>query len=1229
MTGADMQLGRAQWMQSAASAALVIGVSVSTATLAQAACSPNAVDATTPAPGTTVTCVGNTVDQNGVAAGYGTGDQTGITINIGANATVEGHTQTGIRVGDAVINNSVFSAILGWTNGLVATTGSLTITNDGSISTDTGLQGGTAITAATGVTLTNRAAGTISGQVSGVASTSGAISVDNAGSITAGSGAGIVASGGAVNVTNRGTIISTRGTGISASTNVTLINQAGGSISGAANGVVSGGAITVDNAGSISATGNATIPAVTAASAIDASTDVTVINRAGGVISGGTRGILSQGGNITIDNAGSITSAGATTVSAAFGSATIINRAGASISGTVGAFNSSDTYNAGSIGGINGPNAKVVNTETGTIGSIAAFGVSDISNFGAITGSVAAGGILVNHVGANISAVGVGTAVTAVDLSITNSGTITGGTGIFAVTRGLQLVNNAGASISGLGYGIVGDATSTGVSISNAGTISGVAGAMLLNNGNNTITNLAGGTISGGSGSQAAIVFTGAGNAVANLAGGSITGGTYGVLSFSDLSIANSGTISAATAPGAGLATGGALQLVNNAGASISGPDYGIVAGGNSSIVNAGSISGATAAIQFAAGGNTLTLLPGSVISGNVLGFGSDTFQLGGIGAATFDLSQLGAAAQYRGFSTFNKIDSSIWTLTGASTYAGPVTVTGGTLAVNGNLASASLLTLNAGATLGGNGTLGAIAINGGTLAPGNSIGTLTVASLTMTAASTYMVEVSGASSDRTVVTGTAAIAGKVSVNPLTRLTSTTTYTIINAGTLTGTFDSTSLTNNFGRNARLSYAGNNVFLTLDPGLLSPILPGNASVNNRNVAKGIDNALEGGAIMPAPFNGLFLLGGNNLLNALTQISGETSTGSQQTTFDAMTQFMGVLSDPFIAGRGGPVPTLFAYADENDALAYAPNGRKRTRTERDAFAMFTKTLPVPYEARWNVWAAGFGGSRTTDGNAALGSNRTTGNIAGAAVGADYWFSPSTVAGFALAGGGTSFSVANGGSGHSDLFQAGAFVRHSIASSYITATAAYGWQDISTDRLITAVGTERLRANFNANAFSGRIEGGNRWLVPELGGVGLTPYAALQATAFHLPAYSESSLNGAGGFALNYSAETATAARTEVGLRGDKSWAMAEGLLTLRGRTAWAHDYNPDRNVSAVFQSLPGSTFIVNGARAARNAALTSASAEMSFNSGWSVAATFDGEFSDVSRSYAGKGVVRYAW
>ena len=37
----------------------------------------------------------------------------------------------------------------------------------------------------------------------------------------------------------------------------------------------------------------------------------------------------------------------------------------------------------------------------------------------------------------------------------------------------------------------------------------------------------------------------------------------------------------------------------------------------------------------------------------------------------------------------------------------------------------------------------------------------------------------------------------------------------------------------------------------------------------------------------------------------------------------------------------------------------------------------------------------------------------------------------------------------------------------------------------------------------------------------------------------------------------------------------------------------------------------------------------SAEMKWLNGWSAAATFEGEFSSVTTSYAGKGVVRYAW
>jgi uncharacterized protein with beta-barrel porin domain len=303
--------------------------------------------------------------------------------------------------------------------------------------------------------------------------------------------------------------------------------------------------------------------------------------------------------------------------------------------------------------------------------------------------------------------------------------------------------------------------------------------------------------------------------------------------------------------------------------------------------------------------------------------------------------------------------------------------------------------------------------------------------------------------------------------------------------------------------------------------------------------------------------------------------------------------------------------------------------RSQSERDAYAAVYRNAPAmasPFIPGWNVWAAGFGGSQTTNGNFALQSNTETSRAYGTAVGADYRFAPNTVAGFALAGGGTGFNVNGFGTGRSDLFQAGAFVRHTVGPAYITAALAYGWQELTTDRTVTIAGIDQLRARFNANAFSGRVEDGYRFTTPWMG---VTPYAAGQFTTFILPAYTESTISGANTFALAYAAKSVTAPRSEVGIRLDNSWAMPDGIFTLRSRFAWAHDYNTDRSVGATFQTLPGASFVVNGAAPARDSALTTASAETKWFNGLSLAATFEGEFSGVTRSYAGKGVVRYAW
>src|SRR5262249_42219672 len=132
--------------------------------------------------------------------------------------------------------------------------------------------------------------------------------------------------------------------------------------------------------------------------------------------------------------------------------------------------------------------------------------------------------------------------------------------------------------------------------------------------------------------------------------------------------------------------------IENDKGGTISGlngiffrdPDTGNPAFAASTVFNDGTISGSGAtptAIHFSTGstGNTLTLGTDSVINGNVLGAGSDILQLGGTGSASFNVSNIGA--QYQGFSTFNKIDVSTWTLTGTGTQAW--TVDHGTLQVD------------------------------------------------------------------------------------------------------------------------------------------------------------------------------------------------------------------------------------------------------------------------------------------------------------------------------------------------------------------------------------------------------------------------------------------------------------------------------------------------------------------------------------------------------------------
>jgi uncharacterized protein with beta-barrel porin domain len=613
-----------------------------------------------------------------------------------------------------------------------------------------------------------------------------------------------------------------------------------------------------------------------------------------------------------------------------------------------------------------------------------------------------------------------------------------------------------------------------------------------------------------------------------------------------------------------------------------------------------GNGGGTSAAAAGGAGGN------GSGVDGAGGGGGAGT--TGGKGG---DGGGTGGAGGNGGTST--------WTLTGTNSAVMPWTVNAGTLIVNGSIAN-SAVTVNSGGTLAGTGTVGNTQINGGGIfAPGNSPGTITVAgNLAFASGALYLVQVTPTTASSTNVSGTATLTG-ASVQTVFAPGSYVTrqYTILHSGGLVGTFNGVSGNVPAGFTESLSYTATDVILNLSANLGAL---GCFTVNQCNVANALNAFFNNGGALPANFLPIFNLTGANLANALTLLSGEAATGAQQGAFQLTNQFLGIMLDPFVDGRSG--------VGGGGAIGFAPARAELPDDIALAYAKILKEPPKPqsFERPWSVWGAGYGGSNRTSGDpAVVGSHDLSAATAGGAAGLDYRLAPGTVVGFALAGAGTNWGLAQGlGGGKSDAFQAGVYGTARSGPAYLAAALAYTNHWMSTDRF--AFAGDHLSASFNAQSFGGRVEGGYRFAT--IYG-GLTPYAAIQAQNFHTPSYSEADLTS-GGFALGFNSRNATDTRSELGGRFDHLLLLnPEAALTLRTRVAWAHDWISDPSLAALFQTLPGASFVVNGATPAKNSALTSAGAELRLANGVVLLAKFDGEFASHSSTYAGTGTVRYTW
>lgn len=127
----------------------------------------------------------------------------------------------------------------------------------------------------------------------------------------------------------------------------------------------------------------------------------------------------------------------------------------------------------------------------------------------------------------------------------------------------------------------------------------------------------------------------------------------------------------------------------------------------------------------------------------------------------------IGLTNQGSNATSLTKSGVGTWVISGNSSYTGATSVTAGTLVVNGNI-STSITTVSGG-TLGGSGTVGATVIqSGGTLAPGNSIGTLNFSNtLSLAGISDFEIDPLlglGLNADRANVTGAITYGGTLNV---------------------------------------------------------------------------------------------------------------------------------------------------------------------------------------------------------------------------------------------------------------------------------------------------------------------------------------------------------------------------------------------------------------------------------------------------------------------------------
>jgi len=948
--------------------------------------------------------------------------------------------------------------------------------------------------------------------------------------------------------------------------------------------------LTVSNS-SVTSSGNGAINVssqnVPADITVNLGSDVTLANTGG---SGGLWVRNQIGGTIVVTSGATITSTGsdALTATSNAGSVSITN------TGTVTSTDNRGIYADGSpIGGTTAvpvfvKNSGVVNAYLAGIRVIDYLGTASLENSGTVNSTTRQGLIAWSQSG---------------DASIVNSGSVLSRNYI-----GVQAMADAGnVTVTNSGVIEAQRDTNLGASAANQGiSASGT---------NVTVTNTASGRVTASA--DTGILAETANGTIAVTNAGQVTGtaGIAATATIGSVSVSNTGTITGTS--GVGVSLNGTTNRLENSGTIRSTGAAAVQTGnGDSTVVVSGLISAGSAggtAIAMGSGTNRLVLADTATLVGKVTNASNNnTLELTGSASGQMALDSLSAAGVYQGFSNLTKSGLGTWILAGTSpSLLGAVAVEAGSLVVNGSLASATGVTVAAGALIGGSGVVPSLIVNG-TLAPGNSPGTLTVAgNLTLGSMSTYVAEIQGAIADRVNVTGTASLAGTLRLVALggTYLFNSP-YTLLSAaGGASGTFGTVDTTGSFGAGvtAAVNYTANDVLMTLSPKALTPLVMASgsgASANVLAVSSALDRSMSNSGNLSSFFN-LYNLPAGSIPTALNQLSGEAHAGAPAVGNSVATHFLGNLLDANLPGR------LSSAISGPGAASFTGRVSKgHDEPTRPAF------LDQP---RFALWGATFGSVGRVDGDIRIGSAKQDIDDAHIAVGADFRVLPDSVAGVAVSGGRARSSLSGGlGKIETDVFQAGLYGSTKLGSLNLSAAGGYTRLDNDGTRAVPVLGNT-LTSSYVSTAWSGRLQASAAVL--SWNGLSLSPLAALQAVHVHSPAFFERASLGGNAGALSVASRGDMTSRSELGLQLDAQTLLGRFPVSGYVRASWAHYFQRDAAVMASLTALPSASFLTQGSRPDRNGALLSAGVDTKMNERVTLGVRLDSEISANTRRLGG--------